>query len=164
MIIKKLIQNIAKSVVTIQILSEPSFKFYKLDSIAEATMLIWWSQLKSLRILDNQDITTLQCMSEWCAESEETIFDVSDFVSTQQHSNETDACQSTFMFWIVINTAQSADTADTDQFITSLEIAAQCKDDKENKDKKIQSDVKECCDTFSDLLENEEFLRMNCTE
>ena len=68
------------------------------------------------------------------------------------------------MLWIVTDTAQSADTADTDQLITLLETAVQCKDNKEDEDKKIQSDVKKCCDASDDSLENEESFRMNCTE
>ena len=63
-----------------------------------------------------------------------------------------------------MNITQSADTADTDQFITLLETAAQCEDNKEDEDEEIQSDAEKCCDAFSDFLKNEEPLRMNCTE
>ena len=117
-----------------------------------------------MKILDDQDVTALQCMSEWCVRSKKTILGVSNFVLTQWCLNEMNACQSTSVFWIITDITQSADTADTDQFITSLETAVQCEDNKEDEDKKIQSDAEKCCDTFSDLLENEESLRMNCTE
>ena len=53
---------------------------------------------------------------------------------------------------------------DTDQLITLLETAAQCKDDEEDEDKKIQSDTEKCCDASDDFLENKEPLRMNCIE